>query len=143
MSNTADKLRQGLEKKKAPRTSEEALIDDINDVSSLLVKRFLANVKAGGVELNDVTDLVRVISLASEINNWNVGGSEGTGAPPAISTGQLDVFERTLNVTKQTVDGKEENVIDLNEIEALTDDQIVALMQEREILHNQENEATF
>lgn len=143
MSSIADNLRRNLERQKSPKTSEEELLDTINDASRLLVNRFLANVQAGAVELTDVPDLVRVISLASELNGWRSGENGGTGAPPPISIKQSEIFDKTLQTNKQVIDGEEKDVIDLNELEALSDTNIEEMMREREITYNQENEATF
>lgn len=142
MSSTADNIRRQLERKKETKTSEEELLDAINDASGLLVKKFLSNVQAGSVEMTDVTDLVRVISMASDINKWSTG-TGATGAPPAISLKQADILERTLSTTKEIVDGEEVDVVNLTDIEAMSNEQLEAMLQEREISYNQENEATF
>lgn len=143
MSNTADRIRKQLERKKAPKSSSEELLDTINDMSTLLVKKFLANVQAGSVELNDIPDLVRVISMAGELNSWSNNSNSGTGAPPAISLKQADILEQTLPSKVETVDGEPKDVVDLAELEALSDSDIEALLNAREIGYNQENEATF
>lgn len=143
MSNTADRIRKQLEKKKAPKSSSEELLDTINDASALLVKKFLANVQAGSVELNDVPDLVRVISMAGELNSWSNSGTGGAGAPPAISLRQSDILDQTLSSSKEIIDGEETDVIDLSEVESLSNDDVEKLLREREVGYNQENEATF
>ena len=143
MSNTADNIRKKLEKKKAPKSSSEELLDTINEASTLLVKKFLANVQSGSIELTDVPDLVRVISMAGDLNSWSNGNTGGTGAPPAVSLKQSEILDRALTPKTEIVDGEEKEVIDLSELEALPDEDIEKLLREREIGYNQENEATF
>lgn len=143
MSSIADNIRRNIERQRQTKTSEEELLDAVNDTSRLLVNKFLANVQAGAVELTDVTDLVRVINLASEINGWRSGEHGGSGTLPAISIKQADILDNTIQTTKTVIDGEEKDVIDLNSLESLTDDSIHKMLQEREITYNQENEATF
>lgn len=142
MSSTADNIRRQLERKKDTKSSEEELLDSINDASNLLIKKFLANVQAGSIEMTEVTDLVRIISMASDVNNWSTG-TGATGAPPAISLKQADILDRTLNTKKEMVDGEEVDVVDLSELEAMSNEDLEAMLREREISYNQENEATF
>lgn len=142
MSSTASNIRKQLDRKKESKTSSEELLDNINDASSLLVKKFLANVQAGSVEMTDITDLVRVISMASDINSWSTG-TGGAGAPPSISLRQGDILDKMLEVTTEVVEGEEVDVIDLSKLETMDNETVESLLVEREITYNQENEATF
>lgn len=142
MPKITDNIRRNIGRKKEQKSSSDELKDTINDATNLLLKKFLVNVQSGEVELNDVPDLVRVISLANDVNQWNTDGATG-GAPPEISLRQLELLNEGLPTSKDNINGEDIDVIDLDKLEEMTDSDIENLLAEREITYNQENEVTF
>lgn len=134
-------IRENLDKKKKDKDSKIAMADKFNDASTVLINKFMAEVTAGNIELDGVTDLMRLFQIYTQINDIKSGDSEGTGQLPALTKAQHDIMDAVVTV-RGNEDDEDSAYLDMDELEKLTSEDIGKLMAQREITMNKENEST-
>jgi len=136
----ADRLKEGVSKKKIEQSSEETLRNTFNEASSKLINQFMADVLSGSIKIDDVGDLSRLFQIYMSVNDINEKQGAG-GTLPELSSGQKELFGNHIEITKtENEDGEEEETVNLSDLEGLEDDSIDKMLQDRELEMNKENE---
>lgn len=139
----ADRMKDREKEINRKKTSEENLRDTFNDSAKTLIMQFMAEVKSGSIQIDDVADLSRLFQIYSQVNDLNELGS-GQGSFPQLSTGQRKIMNESMETkTRENNDGEEEEVVSLESLEDMTDEQIDEMLKSREVEMNKENEASF
>lgn len=143
MGNITDNIRKNLkEKKQMESNPEETTKNKFNEATNILLNQFIQNINSGRVELNSVGDFTRVVSIAGEINEWSSSNGAG-GAPPEITQNQSKLLDDTFQAEVETVDGEDQELVDLHQVANLPKEQMDKLLLDREVAYNKDNEKTF
>lgn len=136
----ADKLRQGIQKKKEGFSSEAELRDLLNSATSKSLKQFIQRMEAGEIPIDNISDFIRVIGAYKEINGISeaMEGKSGQAMLPEINMRQEKVIEDSIQNGKLA-----KNEDDRVEIMDLSVDDVANLIREMDIAQNQENEGGF
>lgn len=137
----SSQLREELDKKKRDKDSKSAMADKFNAASTVLINKFMAEVTAGNIELDGVTDLMRLFQIYTQVNEIKLGEEEGMGQLPALTQAQHDTMDAIVSV-RGTGEEDDTSYVDMDELEKLTSEDINKLMAQREITMNKENEST-
>lgn len=139
----ADRMKDREKEINQKKTSEENLRDTFNDSAKTLIMQFMAEVKSGSIQIDDVADLSRLFQIYSQVNDLNELGS-GQGSLPQLSPGQRKIMNESMETkTRENNDGEEEEVVSLESLENMADEQIDEMLKSREVEMNKENEESF
>lgn len=136
----ADKVRQGIQKKKEGFSSEEEFRETLNTAATKSLKQFVQRLEAGEIPIDNISDFIRVIGAYKEINGISeaMDGRAGAAALPEISMRQDKALEDTVRDGKMGAD--EEGRLNIMDMSA---EDVSELIREMDIAQNQENEGAY
>lgn len=136
----ADKLRQGIQKKKEGFSSEAELRDLLNSATTTSLKQFIQRMEAGEIPIDNISDFIRVIGAYKEINGISeaMDGKAGQAALPELNMRQDKIIEDRVQGGKMAKN--EEDRVDIMDMSA---EDMAELIREMDIAQNQENEGAF
>lgn len=133
-------MRENLDRAKKHGDSKSSLADKFNVASEVLIDRFMKDVMAGSVEIDGVTDLMRLFQIYQQVNEIGTGDGEGTGRLPSLTRGQQEQLEEYVSVKPSDNEDDESVYIDMEELASLTPEAVEAMMAKREQQVNRDNE---
>lgn len=142
----ADRIKENLGKKRKQtnqESTEEKLRNTFNESAEKLIKNFMADVLAGSKEIEDTADLARLFNIYMTINKLNEQGIDGTGSLPEVNPGKLAIYEDSIEMSNKVIDGEEEQTINLDDLEELTEDDVQSMLMKAEEEMNKVNEEAF
>lgn len=145
MTSISDELRTKLATAKSNRSQKDGIADAFNGVTLKLIKKFIAEVDAGSVQLEDISDLNRLFQMYMAINDLN-NAETGNGMLPTMAPTQKGVFETeglVKTVKAFNEDEEDQEFIDLEALSKMDATDIQNMMIRREEQVNNDNEGAF
>lgn len=143
--STSEELRTKLALKKSNKSQKDGIAEAFNGVTLKLIKKFIAEVDAGSVQLEDIADLNKLFQMYMAINDLNNTDS-GTGVLPTMVPSQKGVFETeglVRTVKSYNDDEEDQDFIDLEALAKMDSEEIQRMMIRREEQVNNDNEGAF
>lgn len=143
--STSDELRTKLALKKSNKSQKDGIAEAFNGVTLKLIKKFIAEVDAGSVQLEDIADLNKLFQMYMAINDLN-NTESGTGVLPTMVPSQKGVFETeglVKTVKSYNEDEEDQEYIDLEALAQMDSEAIQRMMIRREEQVNNDNEGAF
>lgn len=134
-----DEIRKGMENaKNAAKPVEEQTRSNFDDALFKLSGELLKKVNNGDIPIDDVKDIKDIASVYVNMQQVFSAG-ESSGAPQASSS-VSDYFNGKLDAKKKSVDADDdESIIDLDELESLSDTDIEDMMKKQGEEQNKDN----
>ena len=134
-----DNIRDSINKKKLEEEDKRKYISDgfMNGISKLMYE-FNKKVDNNEIEIKDPNDLYKLFVIFSQMQGLLTEGSDGGGVIPQLSRPQQELFDE---ITSENSDG--ESQVDLQKLSELSEDDITAMISEKEKIMNEENSETF
>ena len=145
MASVSDELRAKLAISKSNKSQKDGIADAFNGVTLKLIKKFIAEVDAGSVVLEDISDLNRLFQMYMAINDLN-SAENGNGTLPTMVPSQKGVFETeglVKTVKAFNEDEEDQEFIDLEALSKMDASDIQKMMIRREEQVNNDNEGAF
>lgn len=145
MASVSEELRAKLASAKSNKSQKDGIADAFNGVTLKLIKKFIAEVDAGSVVLEDISDLNRLFQMYMAINDLN-SAENGNGTLPTMVPSQKGVFETEglVKTVKAFNEGEEDQeFIDLEALAQMDSTDIQNMMIRREEQVNLDNEGAF
>lgn len=143
--STSDELRTKLALQKSNKSQKDGIAEAFNGVTLKLIKKFIAEVDAGSVQLEDIADLNKLFQMYMTINDLN-NTEAGTGVLPTMVPSQKGVFETeglVKTVKSYNDDEEDQEFIDLEALAKMDSGEIQKMMIRREEQVNKDNEGAF
>lgn len=143
--STSDELRTKLALQKSNKNQKDGIAEAFNGVTLKLIKKFIAEVDAGSVQLEDIADLNKLFQMYMTINDLN-NTEAGTGVLPTMVPSQKGVFETeglVKTVKSYNDDEEDQEFIDLEALAKMDSGEIQKMMIRREEQVNKDNEGAF
>lgn len=143
--STSDELRTKLALQKSNKNQKDGIAEAFNGVTLKLIKKFIAEVDAGSVQLEDIADLNKLFQMYMAINDLN-NTESGTGVLPTMVPSQKGVFETeglVKTVKSYNEDEEDQEYIDLEALAKMDSGEIQKMMIRREEQVNKDNEGAF
>lgn len=134
-----DNIRDSINKKKLEEEDQKKYISEgfMNGISKLMYE-FNKKVDNKEIEVKDPNDLYKLFVIFQQMQNLVSDGSDGGGSIPQLSRPQQELFGE---ITNENSDGEQE--IDLQKLSELSEDDITAMISDKERVMNEENSETF
>lgn len=136
----ADQLKRRMDEKEEGKSTKDQLADKFNKTASLLIDEFMNEVASGNIRIDDTADMMRLFQIYFEINELKNATGEGSGSLPELSQRQSNQIRKYIESEEvETPDGGYEDVIDPESLMSLGEEEITAMIKEREIEMNADN----